>query len=175
MPNLLSACTVGSKAETEGTRSSSQVGHYMYNAAGYAWTRVSENDAEKMAVASLRARGKALGVHDADTLSSQAMLALAWKNARQWEKVERLEVQVLETTKKVLGEEHPSTLTLMNNLASTYCNQGQWYEAETPQVQVMEEDTRAEHPSTLKSMGGAFRTQIFYNLLLARFDVRHAI
>jgi tetratricopeptide (TPR) repeat protein len=128
----------------------------MYNAAWYAWTRVGADDAEKMAVASLKVRVKTLGEYDEYTLSSQGMLALAKQSKGRWDEAEELEVQVMETTKKVLGAEHPDTLTSMGNLASTYWNQGRWKEAEELQVQVMETTKKvvgAEHPDTLRSMG----------------------
>ncbi|KAK3614952.1 hypothetical protein LTR22_027617, partial [Elasticomyces elasticus] len=128
----------------------------MYNAAWYAWTRVSADDAERMAVLSLKARTKTLGEGDEETLSSQAMVALAKKSQGRWDEAEKLQVQVMETTKKVLGAEHPDTLASMGNLASTYSNQGRWDDAEKLEVQVMETRKKvlgAEHPDTLTSMG----------------------
>ena len=133
----------------------------MYNAAWYAWTRVSADDAEEMAVASMKVRVKTLGDHDDDTLSSQAMLALTKSSRGKWDEAEKLGVQVMETRKKVLGAQHPDTLTSMNNLASTYSDQGRWDEAEKLDVQVMETRKKvlgAEHPDTLISMGNLAST-----------------
>ena len=127
----------------------------MYNAAWYSWTRVRADNAEKMAVMSLKVRAKTLGEHDEDTLSSRAMSALAKTSRRRWDEAEKLDVQIMGTMKEVLGAEHPDTLTSMNNLVSTHWNQGRWDEAEKLQVQVMEtrkEVLGAEHPDTLTSM-----------------------
>jgi hypothetical protein len=77
-----------------------------------------------MALVSLSARTKTLGEYDENTLSSQAMLALAKKSWGRWDGAEKLEAQVMETSKKVLGAEHPSMLTSMENLAHTLKAQG---------------------------------------------------
>ena len=133
----------------------------MYNAAWYAWTRLSAVDAEKMAVVSWKARAKMLGEHHKDTLSSQAMLALTKTSQGRWGEAEQLEVQVMKTSKMVLGAEHPSTLTSMGNLASTYRNQGRWEEAEQLEVQVMETRKKVlgvEHPDMLLSVANLAST-----------------
>ena len=133
----------------------------MHNAAWYARTRASAIDAEKMAVSALKARTKLSGEDGEDTLSSQAMLALAKKDLGRWDEAERLEVQVMETSKKVLGAEHPLTLTSMSNLASTYRNQGRWDEAEKLHVQELETRKKVlglEHPDTLTSMANLAST-----------------
>jgi hypothetical protein len=94
----------------------------LYNAAWYAWLRGSSSDAEKMSVKSMKVMKKQLGQEDSETLSSQAMVALAYQLGGRWKEAEDLEVQVMETSLRVLGEEHPFTLTSMANLASTFWN-----------------------------------------------------
>jgi hypothetical protein len=89
----------------------------LYNAAWYAWLRGSFTDAEKMSVKSMKVREKQLGQEHVATLSSIAMVALAYKLGGLWKEAEELEVQVMETSKRVLGQEHPDTLTSMDNLA----------------------------------------------------------
>ena len=135
----------------------------LYNAAWYAWLRGSFTDAEKMSIKSMKVREKQLGQEHVETLSSIAMLALAYKLGGLWKEAEELEVQVMETSKRVLGQEHPDTLTSMANLALTYWNQGRWKEAEELGVQVMETRKRVlgqEHPDTLTSMNNLALTYL---------------
>jgi hypothetical protein len=127
----------------------------LYKAAWYAWRRGNVGDAEKMSVKAMKTRRKLFGQEHKETLSSMAMVGLAYSLGGQWKKAEELEVQVMETCKRVLGEEHPDTLTSMANLASTYRNQGRWKEAEELQAKDMETCKRVlgeEHPDTLTSM-----------------------
>ena len=86
----------------------------------FAELRGSSSDAEKMLVKSMKVRKKQLGQEDSKTLSSQAMVALAYKLGGRWKEAEELEVQVMEMSLRVLGEEHPDMLTSMANLASTF-------------------------------------------------------
>ena len=133
----------------------------MYNAAWYAWTNGSLDDAEKIAVLSLKARVKTLGEDDKDTLLSKSMLARTTYGRGRWTEAEKLDVQVIETMKKVLGAEHPETLMITNNLAVTYLNQERLDEAEKLQVQVIEAWKKvlgAEHPDTLMSMNNLAMT-----------------
>ncbi|KAF2807030.1 putative kinesin [Mytilinidion resinicola] len=122
-----------------------------YHAAWYAWARGTPINAEKMSIRSMKVRKTLLGEEHKDTLSSMAMVALAYNFRGRWKEAEELGMQSL----RVLGKEHPSTLTSMANLASTYWNQGRWKEAEELGLQVMETRKRVlgeEHPSTLTSM-----------------------
>ncbi|KAF2184939.1 hypothetical protein K469DRAFT_779558, partial [Zopfia rhizophila CBS 207.26] len=133
----------------------------LYNAAWYAWQKGGISDAEKMSVGSMKVRKKQYGREHRDTLSSMAMVALAYKLRGRWEEAEELEVQVMETRKRVLGSEHPDTLTSMASLASTFWNQGRWKEAEELDVQVVETRKRvlgSEHPDTLTSMANLAST-----------------
>jgi hypothetical protein len=101
----------------------------LYNTAWYAWAVGSLTDADKMSVKSMKVRKKQLGQEHEDTLSSMAMVALAYNLGGLWKEAEELEVQVMETRKRVLGQEHPSTLTSMNNLAFTWKEHGRDAEA----------------------------------------------
>ncbi|KAK5109370.1 hypothetical protein LTR85_002864 [Meristemomyces frigidus] len=104
----------------------------MYNAAWYAQTRVSADDAEKMAVLSLTARTKTLGEGDEETLLSQAVVALAKESQGRWDEAEKLQVQ--------------------SRIDIAYSDQGRWDEAEKLQVHVMEtrkEVLSTEHPDRL--------------------------
>ena len=124
----------------------------LYNAAWYAWLRGSSSDAEKMSVKSMKVRKKQLGQEDSETLSSQAMVALAYELGGRWKEAEELFVQVMETRKRVLGEEHPDTLTCMNNLAWTWKAQNRDAEALELISSCLELLTRklgANHPNTL--------------------------
>ncbi|KAH7418642.1 P-loop containing nucleoside triphosphate hydrolase protein [Cadophora sp. MPI-SDFR-AT-0126] len=133
----------------------------LYKAAWYAWRMGKGVETESMAVQAMKARKKIFGQEHNDTLSSMAMVGLAYKLRGKWADAEELEVQVMETRKTKLGADHPSTLTSMANLAATYWNQGRWSTAEELFVQVME--TRktklgADHPSTLTSMANLAST-----------------
>jgi Tetratricopeptide repeat len=150
--------------QPEGEESLREWAWILYNAAWYAWARGSSIDAEKMSIKSMKVRKKLLGEEHNNTLSSMAMVALAYNLEGRWKEAKELQVQVMETSARVLGAEHPDTLTSMANLASTYRNQGRWKEAEELQVQVMETRKRvlgAEHPSTLTSMANLAST--FWN------------
>jgi tetratricopeptide (TPR) repeat protein len=116
----------------------------LYNAAWYAWRKGNVADAEKMSVKAMKTRKKLLGQEHEETLSSIAMVGLAYGLRGRWREAEELKVQVMETSLRVLGAEHPDTLTSMANLASTYRNQGRWKEAEELEVQVMETRKRVQ-------------------------------
>ncbi|MCJ1274918.1 hypothetical protein MMC21_002716, partial [Puttea exsequens] len=127
----------------------------LHNAAWYAWRKGSVAEAIQFSRGAMGARKKILGQEHKETLSSMAMVGVAYSLGGRWDKAEELEVQVMETTKRVLGEEHPSTLSSIANLASTYRNQGRWKEAEELDVQVMKTRKRVlgeEHPDTLSSI-----------------------
>jgi tetratricopeptide (TPR) repeat protein len=127
----------------------------LHRAAWYAWGIGNWNDAGKMAVQAMKVRKKTFGREHEETLSSMAMVGLAYKLRGRWETAEVLEVEVMETRKKKLGADHPSTLTSMANLASTYWNQGRWEAAEALDVEVIESSKKklgADHPDTLTSM-----------------------
>ncbi len=73
-----------------------------------------------MSIQAIKVREKILVQEHNDTLSSMAMVGLAYKLRGRWGAAEELEVQVMETSKKKLGADHPDTLTSMANLASTF-------------------------------------------------------
>jgi tetratricopeptide (TPR) repeat protein len=127
----------------------------LYNGAWYAQTSGNYVESRCMAFLSRKNRLEILGAEDEETLSSTAMLAIAYRLEGRWEEAEQLDVQVMETSKTKLGADHPDTLTSMANLASTYRKQGRWEEAEQLEVQVMETSKTklgADHPDTLTSM-----------------------
>jgi tetratricopeptide (TPR) repeat protein len=127
----------------------------LYRAAWFAERTGKIDDAEMLATKAMEARKKVLGQEHEDTLSSVAMVGLAYKLEGRWDDAEKLEVQVVETRKKKLGADHPNTLSSMANLASTYRDQGRWNAAEELKVQVMETRKKklgADHPDTLTSM-----------------------
>jgi hypothetical protein len=133
----------------------------LYRAAWYAWGIGNWNDAGKIAVQAMKVRKKTFGREHEETLSSMAMVGLAYKLRGRWETAEVLEVEVMDTRKKKLGADHPDTLTSMGNLASTYRKQGRWEAAEALEVEVMEirkKKLGADHPSTLTSMGNLAST-----------------
>ncbi|KAH7111323.1 hypothetical protein B0J11DRAFT_392285, partial [Dendryphion nanum] len=101
-------------------RSLQQWASILHKSAWYAQEMGRYGEAERMARKAVRARRKALGPKNDDTLSSIGMLALTYWSQGRWKEAEELEVQVMETRKRVLGDEHPDTLTSMANLASTY-------------------------------------------------------
>jgi hypothetical protein len=136
----------------------------LYNGAWYAQTSGNYVESRCMAFLSRKNRLEILGAEDEETLSSTAMLAIAYRLEGRWEEAEQLDVQVMETSKTKLGADHPDTLTSMANLASTYRKQSRWEEAEQLEVQVME--TRktkfgVDHPDTLMSMANLAAT--FWN------------
>jgi hypothetical protein len=92
-------------------------------------------EAEKMSVQAIKVRKKILGREHNDTLSSMAMVGLAYKLRGQWDAAKELEVQVMEMSKKKLGADHLDTLTSINNLAFTWKGTGK----ETKAVRLMEE------------------------------------
>jgi len=96
----------------------------LYNAACYASAIGNYADAEKMSTKSVQARRALFGTEDEKTLSSTALLALAYNLGGRWKEAEGLEMQVMEIRQRILGAEHPSTLTSISNLASTYWSQG---------------------------------------------------
>jgi tetratricopeptide (TPR) repeat protein len=145
----------------EGEESLKEWALLLYNAAWYAWQQGSTADAEKMSVKSMKVREKLLGKDQEKTLSSMAMVGLAYNLQGRWKEAEELYMQVMETRKRVLREEHPDTLASMANLASTYRNQGRWKEAEELDVQVMgvrKRVLREEHPDTLASINNLAST-----------------
>ena len=101
----------------------------LYKAASYAWRKGSLSDAEKLSARSLKVKTKLLGKEHEDTLSSMAMVGLAYDLGGRWKEAEKLEVQMMETSSRVLGEEHPFTLTSMANLAHTWKSQSRNEEA----------------------------------------------
>jgi hypothetical protein len=133
----------------------------LYHAAWYAWRKGNAAEAEELAVKSMEARQNILGREHRDTLSSMAMVGLAYNIGGQWDKAADIEREKMEASRNVLGVYHPDTLSSMANLASTYRNQGQWNAAKELEVQVME--TRktklgVDHPDTLTSMGNLAST-----------------
>jgi hypothetical protein len=107
----------------------------LYKAAWYAWQMGKDVEAEKMSVQAIKVRKKILGREHNDTLSSMAMVGLAYKLRGQWDAAKELEVQVMEISKKKLGADHLDTLTSINNLAFTWKGTGK----ETKAVRLMEE------------------------------------
>lgn len=67
-----------------------------------------------------------LGQEHEDTLSSMAMVGLAYKLRGRLDDTKELQVQVMGTSKKKLGADHPETLNSMNNLAFTLKGRG-WH------------------------------------------------
>jgi len=96
----------------------------LYYAARYSWKMGNFDDAEKLALKSMRARTKLFSQEHEDTLNSMEIVGLAYNLGGEWEKAAGIRSEVMGTRRRVLGAEHPSTLTTMANLASTYRNQG---------------------------------------------------
>jgi tetratricopeptide (TPR) repeat protein len=133
----------------------------LYRAAWYAESMGNSNDAATLAAKSMRARKKVLGQEHPDTLSSMAMVGLAYRLGGRWDDAEKLFVQVIEISKKKLGADHLDTLISMGNLALTYQNQGRWDAAEELFVQVTETRKKklgADHPGTLTSINNLAST-----------------
>jgi tetratricopeptide (TPR) repeat protein len=126
----------------------------LYKAAWYAWSMGKGVEAEEMSIQAMKVLEKILGRKHNDTLSSIAMVGLAYKLRGRWDAAEELEVQVMETRKKKLGADHPDTLTSMNNLAFTWKGSGK----ETEAVRLIEECVQSQqrvlgvdHPNTLSA------------------------
>ena len=136
----------------------------LYYAARYSWKKGNYDDAEKLALRSMKARTKLFSQEHKDTLNSMEIVGLAYDFGGEWEKAAGIRLEVMETRKRVLGEEHPDTLTSMANLALTYRNQGRWKEAEELQAKELKICSKVlgeEHPSTLTSMANLAST--FWN------------
>ncbi|KAF1985806.1 TPR-like protein [Aulographum hederae CBS 113979] len=133
----------------------------LYRAASYAKQIGNGAEAEKMSIASMKARKKLLGREHEDTLWSMSLVGDIYNLRGLWGAAESLFVQVMETRKSKLGMDHPDTLIGMANLASAYRNQGRWEKAESLEVQVMEtfkSKLGADHPDTLTSMANLAST-----------------
>ncbi|KAF2242295.1 TPR-like protein [Trematosphaeria pertusa] len=133
----------------------------LHRAAWYAWRMGNGIDAEKMSVQAMNARRKTFGREHQDTLSSMAMVGLAYKLIGRWDAAEALEVEVMEISKTQLGADHPDALTSIANLASTYRNQGRWDAAEALEVEVIEARKAklgAHHPDMLTIMANLAST-----------------
>lgn len=76
--------------QPEGDNSLREWALLLYNAAWYAWLRGSSSDSEKMSIKSMKVRRKQLGQDNSETLSSQAMVALAYNLGGQWKEAEDL-------------------------------------------------------------------------------------
>lgn len=68
----------------------------------------------------IETRKTVFGVEHSDTLTSTTILALLYRDQRQWKKAEELQVQVMKIRKTILGMEHPDLLKSIANLALTY-------------------------------------------------------
>ena len=78
--------------QPEGKESLKEWALLLYNTAWYAWQQESTADTEKMLVKSIKVRKKLLSKDQKETLSSIAMVRLAYNLTGQWKKTEELEV-----------------------------------------------------------------------------------
>jgi tetratricopeptide (TPR) repeat protein len=127
----------------------------LYKAAGYSWRQGRAEEAEHMAVVSMKVGSEVLGDEHAGTLSSMGLVGLARALGGKYEEAEATHRQTLAQGEKVLGPEHSSTLMSMNNLAGVLRSQGRYQEAEAINRQTLARTEKVlgpEHPHTLISM-----------------------
>ncbi|KAF2732062.1 hypothetical protein EJ04DRAFT_441738 [Polyplosphaeria fusca] len=90
----------------------------MYNAAWYAWQRGDIHEAESLAIASMKARGKLLGAENhPDTLTSMNNLAFTWKGQNRDVEAIGLMQQCVQLRLRKLGAAHPYTISSLATLA----------------------------------------------------------
>ncbi|KAI9655944.1 MAG: hypothetical protein M1829_000454 [Trizodia sp. TS-e1964] len=127
----------------------------LYNAAWYARLSGNFSDAAKMSLKSMEVSKKHFGQEDSVTLSSQAAVALIYRDLGRWKEADELFLQVMETSLRLLGQEHPDTLRSMSNFALVLDSQGKYFEAESMGrrvIELQENIQGPEHPDTLRSM-----------------------
>jgi tetratricopeptide (TPR) repeat protein len=127
----------------------------LYKAAWYAWQRGRADEAEEMAMMSMKVRSRVLGEENAETLNSIGMVGIVRALAGKYKEAEAMHRKELAIRKKLQGHEHLDTLTSMSNLAIVLDNQGKYEEAEAMSRQTlvrMEKVLGPEHPDTLTSM-----------------------
>jgi tetratricopeptide (TPR) repeat protein len=135
------------------------------NAAWYLWRTGSYSIAQQITVKAVRAREKALGLDDRQTLTSVIVFAMVLQAQGKYGEAEALNRRALEGQEKGLGERHPDTLRNVNNLAQAVHAQGRYGEAETLNRRALEgceKELGARHPDTLMSvnnLAGVLRAQ----------------
>jgi tetratricopeptide (TPR) repeat protein len=127
----------------------------LYRAAWYSWQQGRAEEAEHMAVVSMKVRSEVLGDEHVGTLISMGMVGLARALGGKYKEAEAIHRETLAQREKALRHEHPDTLTNMNNLAQVLGSQGKYEEAEAMHRQTLARKEKVlgpEHPRTLTSM-----------------------
>jgi tetratricopeptide (TPR) repeat protein len=95
---------------------------------------------------------KSLGTAHRDSVASQTVLGLLWKDIGQFDKTEKLFEKLLQETDRLCGAKHQNTLALKNNLALVLSEQDKIDEAITLFREVLAVQQKLlgdEHPSVL--------------------------
>jgi tetratricopeptide (TPR) repeat protein len=100
---------------------------------------------------------QALGEDNAETLSAEANLGVAYHDVGRMDESLALTRSVLERRIRILGANDPATIGSRVNLASALADMGKHEEAETVFREALQQSTDAlgeEHRTTLTAMGG---------------------
>ena len=115
----------------------------LHNSAWYATEKGSCVIGENRAQQAVDVRMELLGKDHEDTLSSQRLLAVAYRYQGKWREAEELELTISNPKNGALGGECPDPRVIMINSTTMYWDRGQSKEVENLDLQVMTPSMKA--------------------------------